>query len=104
MPDGAVKRVETTAGDTVDGLIGRLDMDEGAGAGLSKEAAGDAVEEGRASVGQLGLGNGDFLYVKVGVCACCCTVCLSGRVGGCGSVHTVQRTLTYLFRSTDTVL
>lgn len=69
MPDGAVKRVEATAGDTVDGLMGRLDMDEGTGAGLSREAAGDAVEEGSASVHQLGLGNGDFLYVKVCVYA-----------------------------------
>lgn len=86
MPDGAVKRVEATTGDTVDGLMGRLDMDEGTGAGLSREAGGDKVEEGRASVGQLGLGNGDFLYVKVRVYGSL----LFGRVGGCGRVQTVH--------------
>lgn len=67
MPDGAVRRVQASPGDTVNGLISKLDIGEGGDSGrvgLSTDAAGEAVEP-TASVRALGLGNGDFLYVKV---------------------------------------
>lgn len=63
MPDGAVQRLQASAGDTVDILVDKLGM-EGNGVGLSIDAAGDAAAP-TASVAALGLGNGDFLYVKV---------------------------------------
>ena len=74
MPDGAVKRVQATTGETVDDIMSKLGMDGGeSGEGLSTEAAaGSETAEGSASVAELGLRNGDFLYVKVRyVCAFC---------------------------------
>lgn len=67
MPDGAVKRVQATAGETVDDIMGKLGMDGSeSGEGLSTGAtAGSGAAEGSASVAALGLRNGDFLYVKV---------------------------------------
>lgn len=67
MPDGAVKRVRATAGETVDDIMSKIGMDGGeSGEGLSTEAAaGSNAAEGSASVAALGLRNGDFLYVKV---------------------------------------
>lgn len=69
MPDGAVKRVKATGADTIDGILGKLGMekgDGGGGEGLSTDAsAGSSTADGAASVAALGLGNGDFLYVKV---------------------------------------
>lgn len=65
MPDGAVKRVKATAGETVDGIMSKIGM-VGGGNGLSTQATGGGnVAEGSTSVGALGLRNGDFLYVKV---------------------------------------
>ncbi|CAM9142333.1 unnamed protein product [Laminaria digitata] len=66
MPDGAVKRVRATAGETVDDIMSKIGMDGGeSGEGLSTEAAaGSNAAEGSASVAALGLRNGDFLYVK----------------------------------------
>lgn len=66
LPDGAVKRVKAASGDTVDEIMGKLGVG-GAGEGLSTDAtAGSKVVDGSVSVAALGLGNGDFLYVKVG--------------------------------------
>lgn len=77
MPDGAVKRVKATATDTVDGIMSKLGMaggGSGGGEGLSTDAGAGGVVDGSASVATLGLGNGDFLYVKVWyvmfVCGC----------------------------------
>eukprot|EP00903_Cladosiphon_okamuranus_P012675 g11855.t1 len=67
MPDGAVKRVKATATDTIDGIMSKLGMADGGsggGEGLGTDAWGGGVVEGSASVAALGLGNGDFLYVK----------------------------------------
>ncbi|CAM9593498.1 unnamed protein product [Ectocarpus sp. 6 AP-2014] len=68
MPDGAVKRVKATGADTIDGILGKLGMekgDGGSGEGLSTDAsAGSSTADGATSVAALGLGNGDFLYVK----------------------------------------
>eukprot|EP00752_Nemacystus_decipiens_P009302 g8313.t1 len=67
MPDGAVKRVKATATDTADGIMSKLGMADGGsggGEGLSTDAGAGGVVDGSASVAALGLGNGDFLYVK----------------------------------------
>lgn len=63
MPDGAVKRVQATGGDTVHALVAKLGMADDS-AGLALDATGD-VAAPTASVASLRLGNGDFLYVKV---------------------------------------
>lgn len=68
MPDGAVKRVKATAADTVDGIMSKLGMAGGGGGGgegLGTDAGAGGVVDGSSSVAALGLGNGDFLYVKV---------------------------------------
>lgn len=74
MPDGAVKRVQATAGETVDDIMSKLGMGGGeSGEGLSTAAAaGSDTAEGSASVAALGLRNGDFLYVKVRYVYACC--------------------------------
>lgn len=82
MPDGAVKRVKATTTDTVDTILGKLGMGGGGGEGLSTDGAtGSAMAEGSASVAALGLGNGDFLYVKV--CGRCNLVLL--RLSACSA-------------------
>lgn len=65
MPDGAVKRVQALPGDTMVALMKKLGLEcGGSTTGLSSQSTGETTEP-TTSVADLGLKNGDFLYVKV---------------------------------------
>ncbi|CAM9676945.1 unnamed protein product [Discosporangium mesarthrocarpum] len=63
MEDGAVKRVQADGRDTVGDLMVRLGMSAGGGDALCREAGGEGSAPS-ASVSDLGLRHGDFLYTK----------------------------------------
>lgn len=65
MPDGVVKRVRASPGDSVLNLMSKLDIaSTDSMVGLSPDPTGEAAEPAT-SIAALGLKNGDFLYVKV---------------------------------------